>query len=653
FWFCLVVYLGLFFSSNQPDRLKTTPEQWKGPLLSAEYKYLKIYLEYLKRMAATNIFLPLSPSPSPPSAAHHLFATEQDAAAGMHHPYPAHAQLHPSLLYASASSSSSASSSQDHYGNLYSNPLTLLPCDGAEGVGAVTGGKRYRSAPPKTFQCAGYGECRMVFSRSEHLARHIRKHTGERPFACHCTKQFSRLDNLRQHAQTVHSAPEDKPLNERMMRALAGVNASMMAGVRGRRRFGDSSPHSPHSPHLPHLASAPMAFSRDGEVYVNGQQEQPLPSPPYSASASGFAWNAPPAQAQTQTHPSFPPGAFSTSSSSASPSSASASASGSGSASPPFAYDSGSPMPSPSLFGSFADAASPYPSPGAFYAQQQQSPYDVGAGQAQDYMSAGSQQVRVKQEDVGLDLDGFYAALEGTQHGLSSYASSGSLSSLSSHSSASSLSSASEEGEEEEEERPETAHPPQQAASSSSWQGQQQQQQRGQGMGQRRLQLQQRGGRQEYLPSPPQSPSFYGVGATSTYSPVSASQHPVHSSHPHPSHVHGHLSQHAHAHAHAHHTQRQTSQDGGPFGWTLDDAPVQGGGEMSNAQYHAALQAQAQAQSHSQAQAQSPAQYSPYPSPHQQQGGGQEGYFYGGHGGGGMGGGGGGMGGQGGYAVFA
>lgn len=34
--------------------------------------------------------------------------------------------------------------------------------------------KRYRPAPAKTFQCRGYGECRMVFSRSEHLARHIR-----------------------------------------------------------------------------------------------------------------------------------------------------------------------------------------------------------------------------------------------------------------------------------------------------------------------------------------------------------------------------------------------------------------------------------------------------------------------------------------------
>ncbi|KAF8306368.1 hypothetical protein DL93DRAFT_2088706 [Clavulina sp. PMI_390] len=34
--------------------------------------------------------------------------------------------------------------------------------------------KRYKSAPSKSFQCRGFGECRMVFSRSEHLARHVR-----------------------------------------------------------------------------------------------------------------------------------------------------------------------------------------------------------------------------------------------------------------------------------------------------------------------------------------------------------------------------------------------------------------------------------------------------------------------------------------------
>ncbi|KAI8388208.1 uncharacterized protein BYT42DRAFT_611277 [Radiomyces spectabilis] len=69
--------------------------------------------------------------------------------------------------------------------------------------------KRSRnSAKPKLFQCTGYGDCRMVFTRSEHLARHARKHTGEKPFKCivpECDKMFSRFDNMMQHTQTHRS----------------------------------------------------------------------------------------------------------------------------------------------------------------------------------------------------------------------------------------------------------------------------------------------------------------------------------------------------------------------------------------------------------------------------------------------------------------
>ena len=82
--------------------------------------------------------------------------------------------------------------------------------------------KKPKTKSNKVFQCTGYGDCTMQFTRSEHLARHIRlvfrgnaltvrKHTGERPFHCDCGRNFSRLDNLRQHMTTVHAQQYPPP----------------------------------------------------------------------------------------------------------------------------------------------------------------------------------------------------------------------------------------------------------------------------------------------------------------------------------------------------------------------------------------------------------------------------------------------------------
>ncbi|GJJ06702.1 hypothetical protein Clacol_000897 [Clathrus columnatus] len=116
---------------------------------------------------------------------------------------------------------------------------TTNTANSASAPSAPSTTKRYRATPAKTFACRGYGECRMVFSRSEHLARHVRKHTGERPFACHCGKQFSRLDNLRQHAQTVHADKQFYDIdhtiqeqNERMMRELTTLHTTISQGAK-------------------------------------------------------------------------------------------------------------------------------------------------------------------------------------------------------------------------------------------------------------------------------------------------------------------------------------------------------------------------------------------------------------------------------------
>jgi transcription factor STE12 len=49
--------------------------------------------------------------------------------------------------------------------------------------------------------------CGRLFKRLEHLKRHVRTHTQERPYECtRCTKRFSRSDNLTQHIKTHEKA---------------------------------------------------------------------------------------------------------------------------------------------------------------------------------------------------------------------------------------------------------------------------------------------------------------------------------------------------------------------------------------------------------------------------------------------------------------
>ena len=57
------------------------------------------------------------------------------------------------------------------------------------------------NADNRKFAC-NYEHCKMAFVRRDYLKSHVRTHTKERPFGCHCGKRFSRSSILTKHKKT-------------------------------------------------------------------------------------------------------------------------------------------------------------------------------------------------------------------------------------------------------------------------------------------------------------------------------------------------------------------------------------------------------------------------------------------------------------------
>lgn len=113
-------------------------------------------------------------------------------------------------------------------GELFETPLQHSAV--ARTAGAAPVFRRARSAtmmeigpyPQKSHSCP-IPTCGRLFKRLEHLKRHVRTHTQERPYVCPlCNKAFSRSDNLAQHRRTHEPRPDGEPLSDYQDEDLEG-----------------------------------------------------------------------------------------------------------------------------------------------------------------------------------------------------------------------------------------------------------------------------------------------------------------------------------------------------------------------------------------------------------------------------------------------